>query len=443
MSHTLELAAITHGTVDGYRAGCHGSRNSCGAAISCAEAYTRYQGDWGFRKRINAGENPADIITAELAELEAVRARDKAATAAAKRAANTAHQQREQRVRARKTGQQTPRPPRPALIPSKGTLIRDDVARLHDEELTDVAIAAELHVSAHLVGQVRRDLGLPRIIKTQQTPASSARALRAEKVRELHAEGKTDRQIAEVIGVTAPAANQIRRRLRLPVNREDRTRWAASVTSRVDRRPEITRLHGEGMTDAAIATELGISKNRVGELRRDLGLKANGTHHSKWDGVELSGHGTNASYARGCRCEPCTTARREYHRDYTKRRRAEGAGEHHGTAYGYQLGCRARSECPADTTCTDAMLDAERARRRTAGIPAKNLVDAAPARAHVQELRAAGMPTQHIANAASVPWATVKSLLFSRGAGRPPVESLLSERAAAILAVPIPEEKAA
>lgn len=206
-SHTLELASITHGTVDGYRAGCHGSRNSCGAAISCAEVYIRYQGDWGFRKRVNAGEAPAEIIAAEVADADAVRARDRAAARSAKKVDADAHRQREQRQQAKKTGK---RPARPALTPSKGVLIRDDVARLHAEAWTDVAIAAELDVSANLVGQVRRDLGLPRVLKKAET-APSARALRAERVRELHAEGKTDREIAEVIGVSVPAANQIRR----------------------------------------------------------------------------------------------------------------------------------------------------------------------------------------------------------------------------------------
>lgn len=101
-------------------------------------------------------------------------------------------------------------------------------------------------------------------------------------------------------------------RLNLSVNREDRSRWAASIAAREDRHPEVARLHAEGNTDAAMATVMGLSKNRVGEMRRNLGLKSNGKHGSKWEGVELSGHGTNASYARECRCEPCGNAHREY-----------------------------------------------------------------------------------------------------------------------------------
>ena len=60
-----------------------------------------------------------------------------------------------------------------------------------------------------------------------------------------------------------------------------------------------------------------------------------------------------------------------------------------------------------------------------------------------QGLIAAGMTSAGVAQAAGVPWAAVKSLLFSRGVGRPPVSELLAGNAAAILAVPAPEEKAA
>lgn len=33
-------------------------------------------------------------------------------------------------------------------------------------------------------------------------------------------------------------------------------------------------------------------------------------------------HGKNGTYTRGCRCEECTTAAREYQRDYNARKRA-------------------------------------------------------------------------------------------------------------------------
>lgn len=186
-----------------------------------------------------------------------------------------------------------------------------------------------------------------------------------------------------------------------------------------------------------------MSKNRVCEIRRELGLAPHKRPRSKWENVERAGCGTNASYARGCRCEACTEAKKEYYREYRKQRRVEGVGDNHGTAYGYQLGCRSRSGCTGKITCTDAMLEADRVRRRMAGIPAKELVDATPVREHVLNLRAAGMTAPEIADAASVPYAAVKTVLYSRGAERPPVETLLAERASAILAVPMPMEKAA
>jgi hypothetical protein len=98
-------------------------------------------------------------------------------------------------------------------------------------------------------------------------------------------------------------------------------------------------------------------------------------------------HGTNAGYARGCQCGPCTDAHRSYHREYSARRRAQPIpAEHHGTPYGYQLGCKNRDECPAEISCADASLAEERRRRRENGIPARELVPSDTVRAHVVEL---------------------------------------------------------
>lgn len=390
MSHTLELASIEHGTIDGYRAGCHGSRNSCGAPYSCAEVYTRFQGDWGFRRRVEAGETPAAIIEAEIADAAAVRERDKAAALAAKRSAAADHAKRA----ARKTTPRKPKEVKPPRV-TLATQIGDDVKRLHAEGLSDVAIARELGVRVESVHYVRnRQLQLPRNVRARAARVPSARELRNARVVELHAAGKTDGEIAVELGIKRAAANQIRRRLGLKVNPEP----------------------------AAVRT---VTPRRARAPRR-----------------EVAGCGTNASYARGCRCDACCEARRTYHREYVKRRREEGAKEYHGTAYGYQLGCRARSACPATPSCSDASLAAERARRRTAGIPPKELVDATPVRAHVLDLNSSGLTYQHIAEAAGVPFSAVKSLMFRRGAERPRAEQLLAERAAAILAVKF-EEKAA
>lgn len=56
-----------HSTKEGYRAGCRG-RACPGVAengISCAEAYSRYQGDYGFKKRVDAGMSASEIVAEE------------------------------------------------------------------------------------------------------------------------------------------------------------------------------------------------------------------------------------------------------------------------------------------------------------------------------------------------------------------------------------------
>ena len=63
-----------HSTVQGYQDGCRG--RSCPGkqanGISCAGVFVRYQGDFRWRRRLDAGETPAQIIAAEAAEAAAV-----------------------------------------------------------------------------------------------------------------------------------------------------------------------------------------------------------------------------------------------------------------------------------------------------------------------------------------------------------------------------------
>lgn len=469
MSHTLELLAeVQHGTVAGYFAGCHGSPISCGGVVSCATVYTRYSGDWGFRKRIDAGEDAADIYAAELAEVEAVRARDRAANRKAKEEGARAARVRE--VKQRKARE--PRPVKPPRVPMTARIGADverlhaeglldveiaarldvsswtvtrvrkarglprlhkridraEIARLNAEGMSDVDIAATLGISVHTVGVIRRELGLPKV-----TRALTARNV---EIARMVAEGASDAEIAERLGTTRQAVSQARRKQ--GILRDTTPRAPRARRAKVDHTEEITRLHAEGLTDREIADTIGLAQTTVSRIRRELKLPALTTLPWRRDPSELAGHGTNASFARGCRCDECREANREYMRAYRERRRAAGPGEYHGTAYGYQMGCRGTG-CPSRPSCTHMMLEQDRARRRAAGVPAKELVDAGPVRAHVRDLHAAGMTYQRVAEAAGVPFTTVKSLMFSRGVDRPRVEQLLASRAAEILAVPIPE----
>jgi len=128
-------------------------------------------------------------------------------------------------------------------------------------------------------------------------------------------------------------------------------------------------------------------------------------------------HGTNAGFARGCTCEPCGEAHRAYHREYAARRRMEGIpAENHGTPYGYQLGCKNREQCPAEPTCADASLAEENRRRREQGIPERELVDAAPVRAHIVELHKV-MPYKRIGALAGIAPKDIRRFVTGRDDG--------------------------
>ena len=174
-------------------------------------------------------------------------------------------------------------------------------------------------------------------------------------LKELHAASRTDREIAEALGVDRPTAARRRRSLDLPLNPAP---------------------------------------------RKTPAVKPSRPKRSKWDGVELQPCGTYASYVRG--------------------RRAEGIpAEHHGTAYGYQLGCHDRDSCPSTPACSDASIAEERRRRREAGIPAQPpRVDAAPVREHVRNLMSNGRSVKAIAADADVSLSGLKMLLYGRSGAR-------------------------
>jgi hypothetical protein len=141
---------------------------------------------------------------------------------------------------------------------------------------------------------------------------------------------------------------------------------------------------------------------------------------------EIKPHGTNASYTRGCKSKTdcpnladggmsCYEAHLEYHRNYDRSRRTRGADGHHGTAYGYQLGCR--GECPADPSCTAVMLEADRNRPSRADRPKRGpMVDSGPVIAHIESLRAAGMPMLTIVERTGLR-KFVQTLIYGRPGG--------------------------
>jgi len=197
--------------------------------------------------------------------------------------------------------------------------------------------------------------------------------------------------------------------------------------SRSDTSAAVARLHAQRMTDAAIAAELGITRNYVCTLRKEQGLEVHRAPRARRASSpralrepkprEVLGHGTNASYARGCRCDDCREAAAAYKKEWTEQRKRSAEAipaENHGTPYGYQLGCRSRTDCPAEISCIDASLAEERRRRREAA----PRVDAEPVRQHVRALMAAGMAVLTIADVAGVSKTGLKVLLYGRSGER-------------------------
>ncbi|GAA4762456.1 helix-turn-helix domain-containing protein [Microbacterium gilvum] len=304
-----------HGTLAGARECRSGV---CPAPMKCRDVAIRYAGDWGFKKAVDDGEEPADFLSREEAARAAVEARDKAAKP------GVGYGER-----------------RPLL------------ARLHAQGLNDIEIALQMEITRSSAGELRRKMGLaPNPIPRKQKPREV-----------LHGTTGAYRNGCRCEDCTAAHTTYGRERRARPAGptpRQQRAEWM---------RAEVTRLNGEGLIDKEVAKRLGMSLTYVNRLRRDLGLP------SRKVGKKPTTHGTASAYRHGCRCEPCLDAVREYNREYAARQRsaavvpvdaAPSADAEHGTPERYTQGCRKRSACPAKPTCTDAALAAARERRAAA-----------------------------------------------------------------------------
>lgn len=339
--------SFPHGSVDGYRDGCRGAL--CPAVISCRDVHRRYCGDFSFKKAIDAGATLEEILQRDREARSQARSRSLAPSGAPQ----------EKPAPAPRTASPT-RQRTPGTQPSSGP-----------------ARTSQKRVARPTPTPPRKRLTPPtrRAVRTPSAPVVRTEPAWVAQLKELHAASRTDREIAEAMGIDRPAAARRRRSLGLPLNPAP---------------------------------------------RKTSAMKSNRPKRSKWDGVELQPCGTYASYVRGCRCELCGEARRTYHQEYVARRRAEGIpAEHHGTAYGYQLGCHDRDSCPSTPACSDASIAEERRRRREAGIPAQPpRVDAAPVREHVRNLMNNGRSVKAIAADADVSLSGLKMLLYGRSGAR-------------------------
>ena len=147
-----------HGTVDGYTRGCR--TNHCPAPITCSVVRTRYVSDWAFRKRVDAGWTAEQITEQDAVEAEAARV---VARAVARR----------EREKARAKAARAKRPARTGV---GRPWTDEDVAqlrRLTAACVSDVDIAERLDRGKHAVHTKRNELGIRRPDRDKTIPHGS------------------------------------------------------------------------------------------------------------------------------------------------------------------------------------------------------------------------------------------------------------------------------
>lgn len=401
--HTIDIIGdqFPHGTPRGFTEGCRGA--ACPALISCRDIHTRYAGDWSFKRLIDAGTPLEEIIARERAERDGVRERDRAATHADRhaeaRTTRTTRARAAQRKPSSTRGRGAPHaatlPARtaPALSPpvapeSAAPRVHPGYAWLSDAE----TLAAEL---------------------TVEQAVDWRRALDEYR-------SALDAHVADLTGW---AADRRRRRaaLRSAKLLLEQTRIALSTGISLDGAISAAADAARAEYDCALAAwEEHAASAKPEPPARPRRPRHRLVKRTPAAPRELKPHGTNACRARGCDRPECIEAGRQYHRAWVAERQGQNIEtKHHGTAYGYQLGCKDRSNCPAEISCADASLNEERRRARQAGIPEQApRVPAEPVRERVRELMASGMTILSIAADAQVSKTGIKILLYGRSGAR-------------------------
>jgi hypothetical protein len=163
-----------------------------------------------------------------------------------------------------------------------GEVIEDD-ARARVARLAADEIIANIRVRAN---ELRRLALIERDLKpmlSQKTIASvmlagpPRRSVDVERLRRLVGEGKSDRQIAEELGVGRSAVTQARQRhdITREITQSERMRlfYASHPNARaVERREKIRTLLEQGVLACDVARELGVSPALVCITRKALGL---------------------------------------------------------------------------------------------------------------------------------------------------------------------------
>lgn len=391
---TLDLLddSFPHGTPNGYRRGCRTA--ACPALIPCRTVHTRYVGDFSFAKLIDAGVPLAEIRERDAAAIAESRQRDKIAAREERRAA--AEPTRPQRTKpAPKPKAKAKAVTAPKAAPAPAERARRSTPR------------ARTHPGYHWLDKARGD--------AERLPAELASTF-SEAIDSYEAE--LDRHVDELAQWRSDHRG-LRAQLRAAAETLKTATIAAgtglSVGGAIEGALQAATLQHHAAADALAGHARPTPPARP-RMPRPRAVRATRAPQPR----QLQPHGTNACRARGCDRPECIEAGREYHRQWMANRKAQSIPlEHHGTAYGYQLGCKDRDQCPAEISCADASLAEERRRRREAGIaPQAPRVPADPIRQHVRQLMASGMTVLEIADLAQASKSGVKILLYGRSGDR-------------------------
>ena len=426
--HAFDLIddSFPHGTPEGFRQGCRGS--ACPAPLSCRAVNTRYSGDFTFRRLIDSGMRLEEILERDAAEHVGARERDRAAELEQRRAEAAARTST--RIGARPAlpkRASRPRSARPPKTQPKSAQPKKQLP-LHLEPTA----AAEPRPRAFPAHPDYRWLTIAQ--ENLATLDDESAAVRRRALERYGAE--LDRHCEELASWRFELQ---RRRAELRAATTDLTTATTAAAT------------GLSMGGAiAAALQAATSRQREASTRLDTHLQCRpsaprkpqmprktATHTAR----QLQPHGTNACRARGCDLPECIEAGRAYHREWMASRKIEDIPlEHHGTAYGYQLGCRDRAACPAKISCSDASIAEERRRRRQAGVPEQApRVPAGPVRMRVRQLMASGWTILAIAAAANVSKTGITVLLYGRsGARKGELPAAIEEgKARRILSLPL------
>lgn len=138
----------------------------------------------------------------------------------------------------------------------------EEFKRLHAEGMTNKEIANVLGLSQDIARKIRCNLGLPSPAKGRKPVVTEV--IDNDELKKLYAKGLSDKEIGSVFGVNEKTVFKNRQILGL-------CRWKKwnNTASNIEK---FKQLHSEGLNDKKIANALNICRDTARKIRNDLGL---------------------------------------------------------------------------------------------------------------------------------------------------------------------------